>query len=179
MQFTTSVIKRSLGKSISFGAAIAVALGLATGISSSALAADDNITVTGSIASTITLELPVKTIAFGVLTPNNLPAAGAGITAATDTNGTSYVYDVTGSVKVRSNAAWSGNVVATMTAPSLTTSDLSLVSGSTSSAFGGPVAFGTGIAGDSSYAHDYGLRVDWTDTTGAFSATIVYTVTNA
>lgn len=159
----------------------ALALGLTFGLAGTSLAADaadDDITVSGSIVPTITLTLPQTTIDYGELTPNNTGSPATGVTGVYDgTTGSTYTYNGGNSVSVRSNAAWSGQVEATLTAPSLLVSDLSLVDG-TSRAFGSSLAFGNSLTGVSTYDHDYAIRVDWADTTGSFSASITYTVSN-
>lgn len=175
---STVEIARPFGRFVSLAAAGAIALGMITGLSSSALAADDSITVTGSIAPTITLTLPVETIDHGDLTPNDTGTVGSGVTGVRDVNGANYTYTPGGQVGVQSNAAWSGTVDASLSGASLTTSDLSLVTSGGSSAFGAPLSFGTTTTGISQDDHTYDLRIDWTDTRGEFDATITYTVTS-
>ena len=174
---------RRAARATSFIAAAAIALSVAFGTSGTAFAAnsgEDNITVNGSILSTITLTLPQNAIAFGNLTPNNSTTPVSGVTGLENpTVGTLYTYTTGGDVSVQSNAAWTGTVQATLTAPSLTVSDLGLV-GTGGSAFGAsPLSFGSGATGVSTYHHDYSVQVDWTDTTGDFSATITYEVGNS
>ena len=183
MQSLTPGLARPFGKLVSFVAVAAITLGLASGLVSSASAANNgDITVTGSIAPTITLVLSETSVGFGSLTPDYTGTFASGVTGiyAADESGTLYTYGVSGDVQVRSNKVWNGSIVASaFSGPDgFVVGDLSVVGTTWSGSLGSELDF-EGPKGNNSYHHDYSAQVDWVDDTGTFGTTITYTVTNA
>lgn len=177
MEPLTPGARRPIGRLAVVSAVLAAALGLASVVAPASQAIIDTIRITGTVGASLSLELPSRSIDFGDVTPDNANPLSAGVSASTDSDGTTYDFSTSGNVIVKTNAIWSGRIQAVLLGP-LDPYDLSLVTAGIAVDMDTPLRFGTGSIGRSEYDHDYRLRVEWTDPAGGFDITIVYTVTN-
>ena len=177
MEPLTPGTRRPIGRLAVVSAVLAVALGLASVVAPGSRAVTETITITGTVGTSLSLELPVRDVDFGDVTPDSANALNAGVSASTDSDGTTYDFATPGDVIVKANAIWSGQMQA-MLSGAMDPHDLSLVTAGVAVDMDGPVRFGTGNIGESEYHHDYRLRVEWADPAGRFDITLVYTVTN-
>ncbi|WP_273844085.1 hypothetical protein [Rubrobacter calidifluminis] len=170
-----------------------------------AYADSGSVTVTASNAAKFSLSLSTNSVDFGNVDPSGAPSNQQDVTAYVDgANGAYYVKSISGyaeTVKVSSNAPWSGSVSA---AENTGTSGMKIASGSLRWALGdisslaqaqGATPFSTTPdtsvfntasscssgatlqAGSCTYNFDYALRVLWTNAPGTFSSVVTYTVT--